>query len=383
MLAPKWLKHALFFLLVLLSFVAEARVLVGAKYTENGSGQKYVVEKILGTGSFGTVVVAKRLTDGAEVVLKIFENKKAFESLKVDRQLISELMQDQLAVGKVVRSGNLVEANEELFKTPVIIQEMERMAGVNLEQVAASFRLTDINETPAVIALKLRALKKLASDLLEIQKVLIEHRLVHNDIKPANILLRPFSGEFTLERYVNGEISLALGDFDTMRRQGEKSGSGTIKYMGLERFTNPGGESRTGSDIFSLGMTLYELATGKSYLQELSGREKIYMSDLIKLRSEQLRKFFANEMTYIGSFEQKASGTNSPADPLTLSTLLPKLLEPDITEREKLAAKETPLSELAPILKEGRMESELLDLVFSACDALELGRLAPTQVIQP
>lgn len=88
--------------------------------------------------------------------------------------------------------------------------------------------------------------------------------IIHQDIKPDNILLTD-SGLYSITDF---GISIRLRR--TMRRsmrsrreraECDESGSGTLAYMGPERF----GESALplmASDIWSLGATLYELAAG-------------------------------------------------------------------------------------------------------------------------
>lgn len=78
-----------------------------------------------------------------------------------------------------------------------------------------------------------------------------DHQILHNDMKPSNLLVRP-----------NGQVIVT--DFGIGRFQsGEHPSSddhtiGTLRYMAPERL-NGSGDSR--SDIYSLGVTLYELAT--------------------------------------------------------------------------------------------------------------------------
>lgn len=84
-----------------------------------------------------------------------------------------------------------------------------------------------------------------------------ENYIVHQDIKPDNILV---TGD---GQYVITDFGISTQLKRTMRRSMRRNdgGTGTLAYMGPERF----GESAMplmANDIWSLGATLYELATG-------------------------------------------------------------------------------------------------------------------------
>lgn len=80
--------------------------------------------------------------------------------------------------------------------------------------------------------------------------------IVHQDIKPDNILMaadgRYVISDFGISRSIQTRMSRTANSF---------SSSGTIAYMGPERFSE---EPRTvlASDVWALGMTIYEVATG-------------------------------------------------------------------------------------------------------------------------
>jgi eukaryotic-like serine/threonine-protein kinase len=82
--------------------------------------------------------------------------------------------------------------------------------------------------------------------------------LVHRDLKPSNVVLTP-SGETKL---LDFGLAKLLPANDVTCSQGEAPNlAGTLPYMSPERLRGQPADSRT--DIYSLGVVLYELATAK------------------------------------------------------------------------------------------------------------------------
>ncbi len=92
----------------------------------------------------------------------------------------------------------------------------------------------------------------LAKTLLKMSQYLIKFDLVHGDIKPENIMISERDGKHIFK----------IIDFGSMTEiYSIASNAGTPSYLAPERFT--GASINEGSEIFSIGVTLYEALTEK------------------------------------------------------------------------------------------------------------------------
>ena len=109
-----------------------------------------------------------------------------------------------------------------------------------------------------------------------------EAGILHEDIKPDNILIH------------NGIYKIADFGLSSFLEAGKSAGKmrrGTLKYMAPEKLIRKGYVGDVSSDIYSLGLVLFEAATGKHpYFdqQYLSPSELIVLAYPVK--NEELLK---------------------------------------------------------------------------------------------
>jgi formylglycine-generating enzyme required for sulfatase activity len=103
-------------------------------------------------------------------------------------------------------------------------------------------------------ALPLDELKRLFSQILSAVGFAHKHGIIHRDLKPLNIMLSEFGakvGDFGIARIISGDTSVSVSGHRV----------GTPAYMSPEQVLDK--KLTRATDIYSLGCTLYEAATGR------------------------------------------------------------------------------------------------------------------------
>jgi len=141
---------------------------------------------------------------------------------------------------------------------------MEDFGGISLQQWIEQNR----DKTP----LNLELFIDIAIQIASILDGLHRHRIIHKDIKPANILIHPSSKEV---RIIDFSISSVVPT-EAQSLTNLKILEGTLSYISPEQTgrMNRGLDYRT--DFYSLGITLFELLTGRLPFPSSDRTELIY-----------------------------------------------------------------------------------------------------------
>ncbi|WP_345266751.1 serine/threonine protein kinase [Nibrella viscosa] len=265
--------------------------------------QQYRVDALLGEGGMGTVYQATDTLLERLVAMKMLHphllNQTSFmERFRNEALILARLNHPNIAV-----VYNLLQDGTDYFMA------MEYVAGETLE---ALLRRTG-SLSPAVAAEIVRQ---------GLEGLTHAHRknILHRDIKPANLMLTP-------------EGTVKLMDFGIARMAGEQRLTqanrivGTLEYMAPELIR--GEAPSPASDIYAMGVLLYELLSGK--LPFASNTDYELMQSIIKDKPIPLRKLNGQIPKEMEAIVQKALDKN-PAKRFTDAKEFQQALQPFYTQ---------------------------------------------------
>ena len=202
----------------------------------------YEITARLGAGGMGTVWLATQLGTQRQVALKLL-TAGAFGSAKSQARFEREV---ELAAG--LEHPNIARVYESSLRRGTYAYAMEYIDGVHLDRY-----VRDNNLTPRQI---LRLIQTIARAVQQAH----QRGVIHRDIKPSNVLVTADGKPFILDFGLAKEIDEAVAKGATISIDGEVAGTPT--YMSPEQAAGQSDRIDTRSDVYSLGVMLYQLLTG-------------------------------------------------------------------------------------------------------------------------
>ena len=210
--------------------------------------EKYCVERILGVGGMGFVVSAKHLQLEEHFALK-FLNKDFLGQ----KSVVERFTREARAACKI-RSEHVARVYDVGVHDGAPFLVMEHLVGRDLGTVLGDGGRLRIEDA---VEYTMHACEALA--------VAHSNGIVHRDIKPENLFLVEDEGGLPVVKLLDFGISkIALTDIESEREGSALTGTltlGTPCYMSPEQIRSTA-SADGGSDLWSLGIVLYELLTG-------------------------------------------------------------------------------------------------------------------------
>ncbi len=201
---------------------------------------KYEVVRELGTGATSTVYLANDPFTQQQVAIKLFDLKSLRDSKQA--KVLRKLLMTEASLAGKLSHPHIVKIQDAEMEGEINYMVMEYVEGSTLEKYAEVDHLLSISTIAEITYKCCKAL-----EYAQYQGV------IHRDIKPANILLQ-------------GETDIKISDFGSAallqsHETTQVSGVGSPAYMSPEQVKELVLTHQT--DIYSLGVVMYRLLTGK------------------------------------------------------------------------------------------------------------------------
>ena len=203
--------------------------------------------KWLGQGGMGVVYLAERIGSEfrQESALKLIrggmDSREVISRFEAERQALA--LMDHPTIAKIYDAGTTPDGRPYFA--------MEYVPGTPITEHCDRNHLT--------IAARLELFLQLCEGVQHAH----QKAVIHRDLKPSNVLVRVLDGR-PVVTIIDFGIAKALGEHSEERTWSTQAGMmiGTPEYMSPEQAGMTGRDVDTRSDVYSLGVMLYELLTG-------------------------------------------------------------------------------------------------------------------------
>jgi eukaryotic-like serine/threonine-protein kinase len=231
----------------------------------------YKLLQQIGEGGMGTVFMAEQTQPvQRKVALKVIkagmDSRQVIARFEAERQALA--MMDHVNIARVFDAG----ATES--ERPYFVMELVR--GVPITKYCDDNHLTPRQRLELFVPV--------------CQAIQHAHQkgIIHRDIKPSNVMITLYDGK-PVPKVIDFGVAKATEQKLTERTLFTQYGTlvGTLEYMSPEQAETSALGVDTRSDIFSLGVLLYELLTGSTPLSHKRVREAAYAEILRMIREEE------------------------------------------------------------------------------------------------
>jgi serine/threonine protein kinase len=215
---------------------------------------KVRIDLLIARGGMAEVYLGVHTSLDRPVAVKLLRNQ-----FQDDPDLLDRFQREARAVA-MLRHPNIVQVFDfdTINSQPYLV--MEYIPGVSLSTYLRSLHQ---NNEKLELPLVNRLLEALAGAL----QYAHETGVIHRDVKPGNILLNSRSSQIEINKPLPSDVQPVLTDFGLVRYLNSASQTATGQIAGTPAYMSPeqarGALTDTRTDIYSLGIVLYELLAGR------------------------------------------------------------------------------------------------------------------------
>ncbi|HUS66163.1 MAG TPA: protein kinase [Kofleriaceae bacterium] len=207
---------------------------------------KFGLKRCVGTGASGSVFQADQLTLGRTVAVKILRDE-----LTRDARFVARFHDEALAASRLNHPNTVSVIDYGQTEDGLLYLVMEFLRGPTLTQVLRSETLTA------------QRAADLVSQILAGLEEAHEAGVVHADLKSDNVVVERRRGDWDLVKVVDFGIARLVGK--PTKNNAERTICGTPEYMAPEVIQ--GDDPTFASDLYAVGVVLYEVLTGQTPFQ--------------------------------------------------------------------------------------------------------------------
>lgn len=208
--------------------------------------KRYSIETLLGRGGMGSVYLGRHLIIGKRVAIKFLRSEFASS-----QDLVKRFYREAQAASAVEHRNiiNVMDVGVSPNGEPFLV--MEYLEGESLEALLSRKGPLDLAAACGVLEPTLSALSAAHAK-----------GIVHRDLKPGNIFIVHEQGQPTDVKLIDFGISKFIGPDEQSKLTQTGTMLGTPAYMAPEQVRGDN-EIDHRADLYSIGVILYEMLTGK------------------------------------------------------------------------------------------------------------------------